>query len=104
MNVGLYRESKKGERKSRNEREDGESKDERESCAGVRSVRCGRVDLDLKLYSPLSLPVPTSLLLLLDAFKPSSYPYHHTQPCSPPLLPVPAYPPLTPSIPGGTAA
>lgn len=57
--MGLYRgEKRKGERKYRNERECGESKHEREK--EVRSVRCG-VDLDLKLYSLLSLSVPTSL-------------------------------------------
>ncbi|TNN87636.1 hypothetical protein EYF80_001983 [Liparis tanakae] len=32
-----------------------------------------------------------------NAFKPSSYPFHHTQPRSPPLLPTPSFPHSLPS-------
>lgn len=44
------------------------------------------------IFPSLSLSVPTSPLLVPDAFKPSSYPFHHTQPRSPPLLPAPSFP------------
>lgn len=66
----------KGERKCKNERDCGESKHERLHRSS--SVRCGRLDLGLKVL--LFSPLPTSPLLFPDASEPCSYPFHHTQP------------------------
>lgn len=75
-----------------------------ESSTEGRSVQCGRMDLDVKLYSPLSLLL--SVCAYISALTPSSPPAIPSTACNPTLHHSSLYFPssLTPSIPGGAIA
>lgn len=75
-----------------------------ESSTEGRSVQCGRMDLDVKLYSPLSLLL--SVCAYISALTPSSPPAIPSTACNPTLHDSSLYFPssLTPSIPGGAVA
>lgn len=75
-----------------------------ESSTEGRSVQCGRMDLDVKLYSPLSLLL--SVCAYISALTPSSPPAIPSTACNPTLHHFSLYFPssLTPSIPGGAIA
>lgn len=83
---GFVREEREDERKHSNKGECGGS-NIKERTLQSRSALSSVGDWTWIGNYSLSLSVPTSLLWLPDAFKPCSYPFHHTQPHTPPLLP-----------------